>query len=489
MTRTVRSFRRAPRPGFTLVELMVAAAVCVLIMAILATCFSTGIDTLRQLRSQGDMTDQLRAAEIVIKRDLQAKRFPADDQRENLGTRLSDLRYDKLVIDPNTGTTLIKDPNYTVPGVVAPPRGGFMRIKSCDPGTTPSGQSIFEGTDPDGYSSYRSTEDILHFTSILPGGTDQNLYAAAVFVAGNPQPILMTSPAAEIALFLDTTRPSGDAGNGMPLYNLVRRQRLVALTDSDKFTMTPPPGNVLDAGVVSVSMMTGQINSLADLTNPNHRLSGPGRNPNTGNYLLPAPPAVPCAGPGVNGGIVTVAPLLPGSCPIHPDGYLSALSGNRAGDDVLLSNVISFEVKVNWEPMTINPPFPWPQPQVIRPRAYPGLGLDNDNDKMPDTNTDSPFDYLPGRTFSNATGGFNKWLSPPFVPAVFNPTYVFDTWCGDAQQGFGNWNVAGLTQSGGVVTDPQAIPIRARVRSIQIRVRVFDPKLKNSRQLTIVQEM
>ena len=45
MTRTAKTDRRAARPGFTLVELMVAAAVCVIIMAILATCFQSGIDT------------------------------------------------------------------------------------------------------------------------------------------------------------------------------------------------------------------------------------------------------------------------------------------------------------------------------------------------------------------------------------------------------------------------------------------------------------
>src|SRR6267142_94250 len=95
MTRIATTHRRRTRPGFTIVELLVAAAVCVLIMAILATCFQTGIDAVRQLKSQGDMTDQLRAAEIVIRRDLQAKRFLTEDDKENLGVRLSDLRYDQ----------------------------------------------------------------------------------------------------------------------------------------------------------------------------------------------------------------------------------------------------------------------------------------------------------------------------------------------------------------------------------------------------------
>src|SRR5262245_38786025 len=98
MTRIANDHRSRQRPGITIVELMVAAAECVLIMATLATSFQSGIDAVRQLKSQGDMTDQLRAAEIVIRRDLQAKRFLTEDDKENLGVRLSDLRYDQFMM-------------------------------------------------------------------------------------------------------------------------------------------------------------------------------------------------------------------------------------------------------------------------------------------------------------------------------------------------------------------------------------------------------
>src|SRR3954466_15326472 len=96
MIRTTNQFRRAARPGFTLVELMVAAAVCVLIMAILATAFQSGIDTLRQLRSHGDMMDQLRAASEVMKRDLQAPHLQTQDRTGQPGQnrRLSDQWLD-----------------------------------------------------------------------------------------------------------------------------------------------------------------------------------------------------------------------------------------------------------------------------------------------------------------------------------------------------------------------------------------------------------
>lgn len=497
MTRTPSTHRR--RPGFTLVELMVAAAVCVLIMAILATCFSTGIDTLRQLRSQGELTDQLRAAEVVIKRDLQAKRFLPEDDKENLGTRLSDLRYDLITVDdPANPTRLVasdRSPRWR------PPKNGFVRIKSSDLSVLPGGAgSFYEGFDQDGLDATRATDHYLHLTCILPGGIDQNIYSATVFnavpvSASNPTGMAaFTSPAAEIALFLDTgSGPIGFAGS-VPLYNLIRRQRLVAMTDSDRFNFLPPNGNPPDAAVISVSAMTGAVNTLADLTNPNNRLCGPGIDPNTGKMQ---------PGPAPNGGIVTCTPQ-----PRGIDAYLAPVGGNRLGDDVLLSNVISFEVKVNYEPakygippLGVHPPS-IPAPPWIAPRAYPNTPLpnnDNDNDNNPDRNTDYPFDYLAGRVpgvpsgTNNLTGGFNRGLN-----LMANGRYVFDTWTQypSAVPGwvtFNAWDGIAMNAAPGASTSPvptdDAIPMRARVKAIQIRVRIFDPKLKNARQLTIVQDM
>src|SRR5687767_11429926 len=69
-----RSVRPSPtaRPGFTLVELLVATALIVVIMAILATAFSVGMDTFSELKSIGDLSEQLRTADDVLRRDLAA---------------------------------------------------------------------------------------------------------------------------------------------------------------------------------------------------------------------------------------------------------------------------------------------------------------------------------------------------------------------------------------------------------------------------------
>ena len=46
------------RKGFTLVELLVAAALSILIMFVIATAFQTGLQTLSTFKSLGDMAER-----------------------------------------------------------------------------------------------------------------------------------------------------------------------------------------------------------------------------------------------------------------------------------------------------------------------------------------------------------------------------------------------------------------------------------------------
>ena len=137
-----------------------------------------------------------------------------------------------------------------------------------------------------------------------------------------------------------------------------------------------------------------------------------------------------------------------------------------------------------------------PLPPWIAPRAYSYPGgvpspyfpyNDNDNDGQPDANSDHPFDFLPGRpaanppypnngnTPDNWTSRFNLLLNTQAGGA-----HVFDTWTGN-RTAMPNWDSA--------APHNDAIPMRVRVKAVQIRIRIYDPKLKNSRQLTIVQDL
>lgn len=331
MHRTIHP--RAARPGFTLVELLVSAAVCVIIMSVLTVCFQSGTDTIRQMRSQGDMVDQLRAAGEVMKRDFQADHFSPVESVANVrnrGTRLSDYLFDQ-------GATS------------ASVRGGFFQI------TSPASTS--EGADDSGFFSYRAANHAVWFTSVLPGGSEANLYNATV----NGQ--VYTSQAAEVAYFLSAPVPAN--ANGTPLYNLYRRQRLVALATSGGSSLKPALAGDPSGELISVT--GGNVNTMADVT-----ATGAKR------------------------------PSFPGT-----------LGGNRLGDDILLSNVISFEVKPAWSTSTA----------TLKAATYP-------------TNTDDPYDNLPA---TNTT--FDTTANP----------------------------VLGI-----------------RVNAVQIRVRIYDTKMRSARQVTYV---
>jgi type II secretory pathway component PulJ len=401
MTRTPNA---RPRGGFTLPELLVAAAVCVLIMSVLATVFQAGIDTLRNLRSSGEMMDQLRAAGETLKRDLAGNHFQREDTKPNQGLRLSDHRLD-LLTPSGDGKTFT--------GNWSPPRGGFFRIKS-----TPA---FVEGRDQDNLLSTRATDHYLHFTSVLPGGTEQNLYTA------NVGDVVYTSPAAELAYFLAPI-PTGYANNNqaVPLHNLIRRQRLVALTAGDQANLlTPQP----DPGVISLGA-SNAVNTLADLANPSNRL----------------------------GGAATWAPQ-----PMGGDATLAPLGGARTGDDVLLSNVISFEVKVAWVPAPgVRPPRPFGTLNTATPGTFDNPVLHPNYTET----TDHPYDHLP----------------PVFDNASLRGQHLFDTW-----YAYPGWNSTNPRTGGSPIAHP--VPFRARVMALQIKLRVYDPRMKNARQVTIVQDM
>ncbi|MBX9585548.1 MAG: prepilin-type N-terminal cleavage/methylation domain-containing protein [Gemmataceae bacterium] len=378
MTRTTTR----PRPGFTLVELMVSAAICVLIMAILANCFQVSIDTMRHLKSTGDMAEQLRAASTVLRRDLGAEHFLPESRTgvSRDGVRVSDRRMD--LSDAVGGWT--------------PPTGGFFRAVSR--AVTDEGSDAYLGsTRADGGAGH-----LIHMTSILSGKSDHELYYATAPLGASP---VLSSPAAEVAYFLDPT-PRGTTvpGGSVQLYQLIRRQRLVPRTDADaaKFEAARAAA---ENSVVSMWNNSGTwtLNRLENLVKPDRRLGGAVGGTGTG------PRASTDAG--------DISPIVvPG----------------RLGDDVLLSSVLSFEVKLSWTSEVAGEPLP---------RAF-----------FPPSVTDTPFDTI--------------------------------------EQAYTAGGKAGVVEvdTGIVGTDGKPVT-KICVRAIQIRLRVWDPKLQNARQVTIVQDL
>lgn len=429
----IRSTTRRLRPGFTLVELLVAAAVCVLIMAVLATAFQMGIDTMRSMKSTGDLTDQLRGAMTVLRADLKAPHLLDDAGQPK---RLGSLTWDKCFVDTDTTKTAGTPGYYYVrtrdasnnPTDWAAPVNGFFRIGSA---AIDGVKNIDEGVDADGFTSARFTNHYLHFTTVL--GPGEGTYAATV------RGVTYKSTAAELAYFLDPT-PSGTINGTTPLYRLVRRQRLAALNDTDRRDRPWPGGPAAGLpedrhAVLSMRKAAdGQyyLNTLGELTSPYERLGG---------NLVKSPNYAPVTGPADD----ALAPML-----------------SRPGEDTLLSNVISFEVQVQYA----CPPVDGKLPVVPNyPRAF------STGTPTPTATSEHPFD-----TF------------PPTRPANGNtavPAGVYDSWT----QGLATWTTDVNPTTGVVNAGPNVPPILARIQAVQIRIRIWDPKYQSARQVTIVQDL
>lgn len=371
----IRSNRK--RSGFTLVELMISAAITVIIMTILSICFQTSMSAMSAMRAQGDAADQLRAVGEVMKRDIKTDHFQSAEnsfQVNNGGRRLSD--YDFRVFAPY------------LTGAIA--TTGFVQI------TSPP--SVKEGDDGS-FDSTRGTGSIW-LTSVLPGGSEGNLYTASTFIppviAGVPTPVVFSSEAAEVSYFLI---PSGlTAGNpSTQLYNLYRRQRLVASSTTSQAQFQMAVGvDPFANEVLSVDPNTGFVNTMASIAS-----------------TLPNPIRRPAIGP---------------------------LGGARFGDDIILSNVISFEVKPTWQSAGTTP--------APRNFGFPTFTLAGSPDVWANpsnlTSTDAPYDTLSAFPASG---------------------YQFDT------------------------LFPTANHPRIRVNAVQIRLRIYDPKVKTARQSSLVIEL
>lgn len=302
------------RQGFTLVELLVALALIVFIMAILSEAFVASTKTFRDLKAAGDMSERLRSTTGLMRRYLSMDHFE--------------------------GKRRLSDANFWAAG---PPLNGFVRIWQGTP--VGAGGNIDEGADLDGLHSFRSVNHMIHLAVKLRGNAPGEFFRADV-PAGSPLlPLLAlglpesrfqdsktySGQWAEVIFFL---RPVPDTANGTPLFALYMRQ-LVAVPDNGatQVTISPPPA-VQPSDVVEVSGTlsagTFSCNSPRDLTQPPRRFGMNPANPPLSNAagVFPSPP---------------VAPTPANTYPIYAD---QTTAPRFQGADLLLTDVVSFDVRV-----------------------------------------------------------------------------------------------------------------------------------------------
>jgi type II secretory pathway pseudopilin PulG len=317
-----RTPHRSPRDGFTLVELMVAMALAILIMAILSAAFQVGLGTMSELKSVVGLSEQLRAAEAVITRDLSAVHLEDEWARPVRVSALQVQQQGWTAVNQKRGVFKVRQ--------VSPRRQNFNPGVN-DPAfiNDPHHPFLLEGIDANGVASHRATDHVLHLTACLPGvSADQVFFASAPAIdpPGNLVASSMNrhdlrvgnqfiSDWAEVAYFL---RPTGllsfgddeDGGKTLRLHTLYRRQRV--LTPAP-FDFSQPLDQNQFPGV-SVPPVTGSpTNDPLRITNLANRL----------------PTDAPPGDPFVMANIASTSP--------------------EYGSDVLLSNVISFQIRMQFE--------------------------------------------------------------------------------------------------------------------------------------------
>src|SRR5262245_48132538 len=105
-----------PRGAFTVVELLVAMALIILIMAVLSEAFVAGLGAFRSLKGIGDMQERLRVVALQLRRDLSLRHFEGD-------RKLSD-------VDPYWQDPFIGSGDQLNRNIGGRPQQGFFRIQT-----------------------------------------------------------------------------------------------------------------------------------------------------------------------------------------------------------------------------------------------------------------------------------------------------------------------------------------------------------------------
>jgi prepilin-type N-terminal cleavage/methylation domain-containing protein len=444
--------RTSGRAGFTLIEMLVSMALILFIMVILSTAFAAGLESFRILKGIGDMQEKLRSAAVVLRRDLSAPHFPPTSTPPTFGS--------------------LAEQDLTAPGWTPPPSGFFRVWQGSPPSTTAGATYYFEGSDADGLPSYRAVDHMLHFSifnSITTSPRREDFLSAIVLPGVPAAPATSidhtgppdfqlsgtyNTPWAEVAYYLRQA-PSSPTANGTPLYALYRRQRAV-ITDADfAASVGAAPPLAFNAGAVLYhDRFWYDISCKQDAT--------------TGNLHFDVPEDITV--PELRFGCSNVAGT--GGTPVlGSTGYLyyPTISDQidpslavHVGDDLLLTDVVSFEVRLMVSnSVATGPPVGTTSGSFIN--LYPFSPTN------PGGDTSGTLPAVNNPLFNNTTGPM-----------------VFDTWSSSMTAPYGNYNTQWSFGPG--TGTSYTLPLKTRVIGLQIILRVWDVRTQQTRQVTITQD-
>jgi hypothetical protein len=497
------------RKGLTLVEMLVALALTIFMMAILSEAFVTGLKAFRRLKAVADMDSQLRTAAIILRRDLQADHFDGNRRLSSylLGTQLPDGLYDR----PQQGFFCIRE------GATA---AGLCATREDVTPDTVSRPTFYDNAD-------NRMSDALAFTVRLTGNRPEQFFYGAVplrrMLTSNltpPEPPYppdyvgqytsrfdsisdgkFASQWAEVVYFLerDGTRATYDetTGQSLPIYKLYRTQLLLA---PEVFTVPGPiaasSGEAFRRLETHAMWDDGSlVTAIEDATKFDtyfygldagsgiswkHDVSAWAEQQANNNYRYRynSPADIQFrerrfgefAGNYIRLGGQSANPLN---------------NQQREGADLLAVNIVSWDVKV-YDPYAIKGTAinAATNPQIKYLPEFVDLGHNSAGvANLPMVTTDGVYTYAWNTDVTDPTA------SPPTTAAWFrtngnNPLLprTYDTWSNRHwTNGTVNWNYTDAT------TYP--LPYAPPVQAVQITIRIWDEITKQTRQITIVQDM
>ncbi|MGD0653895.1 MAG: hypothetical protein ABSA16_06085 [Thermoguttaceae bacterium] len=501
--------------GYTLVEILVAAALTLLLMGAVVQMFGSLGQSITDSRSALEASEKLNSAAARLQMDLKGvtvKMLPPrnPDDGEGYFEYIEGPAPPQQYIQYNQGSIWPHDWDINPLGIAPKP-------VNTDNGQTDTTVGDFD--------------DILMFTTRSTGRPFVGLVDKAVFNTPVAQ-----SDVAEVAWFI----------RGRTLY---RRQLLVAPGLWNNLTAPPSTSRFYELNDISVRMQNGLIvpNTLSDLTRRECRYAHPTdvfpfdvrrwgllglptlRETATWNLLNPPIPPSNSSNPSPLNPYYPNPYFDPGyfnltstnpldfwtNDPSHriadpyPDLVVKGLPTTRIADDIVLTNVIGFDVKA-WEPALgqyvdlgyeMRPIDPSNPTKLQEIKHYPA-----------ETSNDNPYTsgemfYHRGYCLKNAPSkGYLAYILGCYQSnsgIIYYTPRVYDTWSthyenvglygldttiyppGRGTNGFDDDGNGIVDDENEKLTSP---PYPAPLRGIQVKIRVFEPDSRQIREVTIVQD-
>jgi len=385
-------FNAKSRSGYTLVEMLVATAITMMLMTAVVTIFGTIGRTVSDSRTVVEGCDRLRAAALRLQMD-----------------------FDGIIVNPDEGYVEFSEGPV---GMIQAMAASSIAVNNL------TGQPDYAVTDFD---------DVLMFTTRCGDASFKGRHGAAT----------IESDVAEVAWFVRGNR-------------LYRRVLLVA-------PGTQVGGSPYAHSDVSVRWdRSGNVvaNSLADLALRENRYAhGPSWPYSSYWGLWGLPTLGDCSGNGFTGNTNPTVATPGGQIDFwerKPEEPISGASGNRVNEDVILTNVIGFDVKV-WD---------------ILAQAYVDMGS-----QYAVAYADANLDPRSGLVGS-ANRVYDSWSNRQRTSK--NPAVNISA------DGFDNNGIGGVDDESERETAP---PYPYPLRGVKVEIRVFEPSSRQIHSVNVIGEL